>query len=388
MQDNYQSQITLVKSNYLGFIQSCCNVEKLYSLTPKAESSAYVLCFAIFGYHLLGETQIIEDNREFWDKILRQQLRNKRVEREKICLLKRDKPYLQLLTFTLSALSILNTLRRDPLSEEILSLIPDDIEKEFDETFVLQGQAKSGNHAMFIGILLVHARDYLGQDMEAAIQTWVRLHLESMNQYGFWGSADSMSHLQFQNGYHQYELLEYLDADVLTWSAAADAVAILADSAGHFAPYPGGGGCYDYDAVFLLTAAGPDIIDKYSALLKKTAASIISEQNIDGGFCESHYIRPRTFSNIIRSCRHIMDVKGRARVERIRMGLTLLRPKHDRIHTHWSLYSREWSESDLWDSWFRMLTIARIDVAFDPSAITRWGFIDYPGIGYHPQATL
>ena len=53
-----------------------------------------------------------------------------------------------------------------------------------------------------------------------------------------------------------------------------------------------------------------------------------------------------------RGRRHIRSGRGTARVERLRYGLTLLRRRHDRIQTHWSRYSREWSESNLWDSWF------------------------------------
>jgi hypothetical protein len=81
--------------------------------------------------------------------------------------------------------------------------------------------------------------------------------------------------------------------------------------------------------------------------------------------------------------RHASSARGTARIERSRYGLTLLRPKHDRIQTHWSTYSREWGESDLWDSWFRMLTLARIEVALDSTRAGDWGFIDYPGIGHH-----
>jgi hypothetical protein len=47
------------------------------------------------------------------------------------------------------------------------------------------------------------------------------------------------------------------------------------------------------------------------------------------------------------------------------------------------MYSREWGESSLWDSWFRMLSVARIQAALHPSEATQWGFIDFPGIGYH-----
>ena len=191
-----------------------------------------------------------------------------------------------------------------------------------------------------------------------------------------------MSHLQFQNGYHQYELLEYLHAEGVPWAAASDAVASLADEEGHFAPYPGGGGCYDYDAVFILTTTRESAL-RHRDLLMRTALSILSEQNADGGFCESQRIRPRSLDNISRSFSHVFAGRGRARFERLRSALTLLRPRHDCIHTHWSNYSREWGESDLWDSWFRMLTLARVDCAFDANRLKEWGFINFPGIGYH-----
>ena len=159
--------------------------------------------------------------------------------------------------------------------------------------------------------------------------------------------------------------MEFLSIPGPQWEVAADGVAILADSDGHFAPYPGGGGCYDYDAVFLLTANQLSIT-KHSELLRKTSLTLLMEQNPDGGFCESLCIRPRTILNFLRSCQHVINSEGIARLERLRHTLTLLRPKYDRINTHWSIYSREWGESDLWDSWFRMLAIARIEVALNP----------------------
>jgi hypothetical protein len=161
----------------------------------------------------------------------------------------------------------------------------------------------------------------------------------------------------------------------------------LADENGHFAPYPGGGGCYDYDAVFMLTPHGRIPDEASGRLLERTARTLLAEQNADGGFCESHLVRPRSLSKLSGFVRHIWAARGNPGVfrERLRYGLTLQRTKHDRIHTHWSRYSRLWSESNLWDTWFRMLALARIDVAMNPEHARNWGFIDYPGIGYHPS---
>lgn len=373
-----------VRLAYRSFIDACQVGDGRFRLTPRADSSVYALCFAIYGYYLLHESAVIDANRETWDALLRQGLTKLRNARNHVADISRDKPYLQLLTFTLSALAILGTLEHDPLADSVLPLLPADIAYALRDGQVFHGVARSGNYAMFLGILLLHARDCLGLNIQSEIDRWVALHLGAMNRFGFWGASPTMSHLQFQNGYHQYELLEYLHADGVPWSRAADAVASLADTEGHFAPYPGGGGCYDYDAVFLITTDAAST-SRHASLLLRTATTILAEQNADGGFCESLRIRPRSIENLSRSAAHVLSGRGRARVERLRYALTLLRPAHNHIHTHWSHYSREWGESDLWDSWFRMLALARIDCAFNPAHAINWGFINYPGIGFHPS---
>jgi hypothetical protein len=377
-------EINEVRSAYKLFIDSCRAPDGYFRLTPRADSSSYALCFAIFGYFLLHEFTQIDKHKEEWDYLLRLGLYKVRKERGAITELSKDKPYLQLLVFTLSALSILKTLKHDPLPDLITPLIPRDLTRALRDARALEGIPRSGNQSMFLGIILLHARDYLGLDTSSKINCWVDLHLGAINQFGFWGKSRTMSHLQFQNGYHQYELFEYLQADSVPWDLAANSVASLVDGYGHFAPYPGGGACYDYDAIFIVSATTYSI-EKHKEVLYRTMNSIFVEQNEDGGFCESRYIRPLSIKNLSRSVEHLLAVSGHARLERFRYALTLLRPANNRIHTHWSKYSREWSESNLWDSWFRMLTLARIECGFNSDRAVNWGFINYPGIGFHPS---
>lgn len=382
--ENTASELEAARTRYHDFIARTRVGESAFRLTEKSESSPYALCFAIFGLQLLRDEEQLRKHAAAWDEALRRNLAELRSNRAVAAELGRDKPYLQLLSFTLSALSVIGTLRHAPLREEVLAMLPANLEQGLSDAGVFQGRARSGNHAMFMAILLLHAGQYLGADTGALVRQWVDLHLRHMNERGFWGNAAGMSHLQFQNGYHQYEILEYLDHHHPRWDAAAANVAALADSEGHFAPYPGGGGCYDYDAVFILTGS-PALAQKWRALLMTTRSTILQEQGQDGGFAESLRIRPRSPGNLLRSWRHVAASTGVVRRERARMALTLQRPKHDRIHTHWTAYSRHWGESDLWDSWFRMLTVARIDATLDESSAAQWGFIDYPGIGFHPS---
>lgn len=374
--------LELARSRYRRFIEACASADGGFRLTPRSDCSPYATCFAIFGYRLLQEQQLLAAGRDSWTEMLRQALLERREATAKVADIRCDKSYLQLLTFTLSALSILGTLSAEPLEELVVEVIPADLDAVLRRMRVFDGAPRSGNFAMFLAILLLHAGEYLERDTGPQLKRWVDRHLGTMNRFGFWGPAASMSHLQFQNGYHQYEILEFLGTPGVPWRLAATSVASLADTDGHFAPYPGGGGCYDYDAIFILTAT-TELAAQFSPLLVKSASTILSEQNPDGGFCESRRVRPRSVDNLLRAIRHVAAGRGAARRERMRQAVTLLRRKHDRIQTHWTKYAREWGESDLWDSWFRMLAVARIDVALNPDRKASWGFIDYPGIGFH-----
>ncbi|MDD3102520.1 MAG: hypothetical protein PHE59_05240, partial [Patescibacteria group bacterium] len=169
------------------------------------------MCFAIFGYWLLKESVELERHGEYFAEQLRRNLFDYKREREPSNSISNDKPFLQLLAFTLSGLYLLGRLQEDPLEELIVPLLPDDIAEDLKRTGALRGIPQSGNMAMFMAILLIHARDYLGIDTGARIEEWVELHLKAMNARGFWGNSPGMTYLEFQNGYHQYEILEYLN---------------------------------------------------------------------------------------------------------------------------------------------------------------------------------
>lgn len=383
---NGTEQIQKARERYLEFLGRCVAPEGLHRLTPDSEPSAYATCFWVFGMHLLHKQDVLGSQREELSATIRHMVRQARADSATKGGLG-GKPYRQLLTFSLSALSILGTLADDPLEDLVREQLPDSVEDELHDHGCLRGEPQSGNQAMFLAIFLLHARDFLGLSTNRDIQAWVGSHLSNMNRFGFWGGSRGMTALQFQNGYHQYEILEYLGIETGKALDATGFVAGMADGQGHFAPYPGGGGCFDYDAVFVLTPSGEAPARKIAQLLQLTAASLLSEQRPDGGFCESLYVRPRSLSNMTRSVRHVLRAlpNSSAALERLRYNVALQRRKYDRIKTHWSIYSRRWDESDLWDSWFRMLALARIECALNGRAVNKWGFIDYPGIGYHPS---
>ncbi len=378
----HDGRINRAIDGYRSFLRVCRADVTDFRLTPLAEPTVFARCFAVYGLWLIGEHRELDAARDALAVALRRDVRGARAAAGAEI---RSKAFRQLLCFSLSALAVLGVLEEDPLPDLVLEQLPDDLEQELRELGSLEGRAQSGNQAMFLAVFLIHAQRYLGHKSGAALEAWMRLHRSAMNRHGFWGPQSGPTHLHFQNGYHQYEILEYLQADNPGRSSAIEAVRQLADAEGHFAPHPGGGGCFDYDAVHVLTPEGRMPDEKTVAMLRTTAATIIAEQQADGGFCESLRVRPRLrsgpgYAERLASARNFALFK-----ERLRYALTLQRPKHDRIHTHWSRYQRRWDESNLWDSWFRMLTLARIECAFDPARAAEWGFIDYPGIGWHPS---
>jgi len=245
------AELRAAVERYRIFISACESPDGGgYALIPGDTPSAFASCFALFGLWLIGAHEEIARRRQSYATRLIGNLESYRQARASLVSLGTDKPYLQLLTFTLSAAHILSEDCQEAIARHVLEVLPRNVAAELKAVGALDGQPRSGNTAMFWAILLIHARDYLRANVETALDDWVRAHLQTMNRNGFWGPDKSMTHLKFQNGYHQYEILEYLGVHSPQSERAHAAVASLADTEGHFALYPGGGGCYDYDAIY------------------------------------------------------------------------------------------------------------------------------------------
>ena len=379
-------------SKYQQYFTEYINSQQIsvleFSFCSNQKSSFFSNIFGLFNLNLVNKLNYSCDQKECISKKIKENLDTFKSSLVKSKIpLSTYKPYLQLLTFSLTALKLVDKLDSINLEHHILPLIPKSIQNCLSEQNVHLGYPKSGNYAMFMAIILLHATQYLNEDQSSKIDEWVDYHLQHINRFGFWGDHSTMSHLQFQNGYHQYEIFEYLGVKNSKSEAAADAVASLADSRGRFAPYPGGGGCYDYDAIAIITSGGDNVVSKHRDLLSRTYSSILKDQNEDGGFCESKYIRPRSLNNYLLALKHAFNAKGTARKERFRQAITLQRPKYNRVigASHWTAdsYNRGWDESNLWDSYFRMSAIARIEIALNYNNNGEWNFVDYPGIGFH-----
>lgn len=366
-----------VKNRYLNYLTKSLDNNGNFKFTLSSKSSSFSLVFGIFGLNLLKENLIIDKYKSKWVKRIKKNLfEYKELRSNQNYILHRDKPFLQLLTFSLSALKILDVQNDSEIDKMIIEIFPKNFIDEMNYLGVDKGLPGSGNFAMFYAIIILNNFD------STLIDNWISYHVNNFNKNGFWGNH--LNHLSFQNGYHQYEIFKYLNFKIDNNLKKKILKHLLncSDKNGHFAPYPGGGACFDYDAVFLILFCYDKKYDKdINDVLNRLRKSLINEQNDDGGFCENKYVRPFKLIDFVNK---IFKSSSKSILkERILHFIFLVRPKNSKITNHWCDYSRRWSESNLWDSWFRMQTLVLINIFFKRTKLQNWGFIKFPGIGYY-----
>tara|TARA_B100000212_G_scaffold315529_1_gene269768 strand:- start:1190 stop:2341 length:1152 start_codon:yes stop_codon:yes gene_type:complete len=374
------TRIKNIKQKALDFVEKCKSEDYSYRLCLNSEISPYATCFAVFIRNLLKDKTLKDDSSKIEKNIINS---IKHFHQKKDI---KEKPFRQLLCFSLSALSILDESKPALLNKyvsEQLTLYSKD--KSLYELGCLKGIPGSGNQAMFYAIFLIHAKTYLGTNTSQEIKNWIQMHIKHSNSFGFWGNSNNLKHIHFQNGYHQYEIFDYLGIKNYLLFKSKEDLINLSDKYGHFAPIIGGGGCYDYDAIFILTSNNIKRDKELEGFLYKIKNNLILMQNFDGGFPENKLIKSDLKKFYNGEIFHLLNVlfKPEILIERIRAFISVHRPRNKFIHTHWTNYSRKWDESDLWDTWFRLLAIARIEIFLDNKKFKEWNMINYPGIGFH-----
>lgn len=373
-----------LKERAFKFINNCQldNTKLSYKFSVNDQYySPYALCFSKFIEYLFNNK--IECNHEkLYEKIvLNLKLKKKEILKKKIDLIT-DKSFMQLICFSLSLLSIINMLDRTELKNIINEILPEDLNNFFKKNKLTSGLPQKGNIAMFLGIILYYKNKFISED--SSLDIWFNLHDQSMNSNGFWGNENDY-YLQFQNGYHQYELYHFFKKKIKIKHATKiyNIIKSTQDNNFQFAPYFGGNSCYDYDAVFMLIYISNidlNLKEDINKILNKVLVATINDTNQDGGYSDSKFIRPKNLKNLSFQIKHIISSrKFNILFKRLRYFLALQRDNYNEISTHWHDRSRKWTESNLWDTWFRLLLIAKIDDFQNKD--NKWGFIKFPGLG-------
>jgi prenyltransferase beta subunit len=383
-----------LKERVLNWVHSMQTGSTCYRLTKFSDSTIFSSCFALFILDLFGEVDAwSQGQRDLWidyihsfqDKIsgyylpydFRGKLHTKRVQ--------------QLTCFCLSVLAILGSSPKYELS--FLKQWPrsDDIYEYLKAMGCFRGLPETGNMAMFLAIFFTYRHEIRKDESSLELlNAWFYWHERTQNlSTGFWGdSLRNKYYAGFQNAFHQFVIYNYWDRPIPRHKRIADIVLSLQDKDGHFSPIPGGGGCWDYDAADILINCGHKRgyrkEDIESALLRLFFA-ILRGQNEDGGFCESKK-RPSNPTEVLGAMRFVLSNHNLYPMYyRLRSILNVARPRKSMIQTYWTRIGREWGESDLWDTWFRCLTLAEISESIEfnnPLENLNWNFHKFVGLGY------
>jgi hypothetical protein len=369
-------KINDLQTNYLSFLDSLSINNTSFKFTKNSEEESYfALCFAIFGYKMIENNSFLDNNRiEISRKIRSNFCKYYDFHKLNFNFNIKNKKILQLLCFSLSALSIVDNLEENPFEHEIINKTFElNLIDFFIENSVFEGKASSGNMSMFIAIILIYGNKYLNLPSSLKLDQWIECHIKNLNSFGVWSKDKNFSYKHFQNSYHQYEIFNYLNISTNHENIIADSILNLADKNFQFAPYLGGGSCYDYDAIFFLTNKFLDKNIRFDLVLNKNLDYLIDNQNIDGGYGE----RLNVFQNdnYVNALKNLLKFNS-GFYERVLFFLIFLKSKNLYMYSSFDTIGKKWFESSLWDSWFRMLTINKI-------LKRNKSFINFPGIGYY-----
>ena len=387
---NNQISNTLIKNykfvvdKYINYI----NYQKInktdFAFSNIKKSSPYARCFAIFGLYNFSFQVLTEYEKDILAFVVIKDLESYILHKYYPNEFYNYKAPSQLLNFSLTALYCLGRLNE---YEKNLRLIIEpylkiNLESYFLNHKVFSSEPRSGNFAMFVAVILIYARDWLNIDTQNQINYWIESHIKNLNDCNLWGNNDFYS--QFQSSYHQYEIFNYLKINIFDNKKLIRNIIDLQDTEGHYGPYPGGGGCYDFDAIKILTLSDNNDND-----IKKSinifAKKLIKEQNKNGGFSEAYQFYPLRLKSQIRFLLKIISQKNIDNlIPVIKQYFYIMLKNPVLYNNHFCIYtSKRWSDSDLWNSWFRVLALTNVILFLGNKELKiNYKKIKFPGIGY------
>ena len=221
----------------------------------------------------------------------------------------------------------------------------------------------TSNKIMFLAYFLSYEQQRLNIDNRVLINyLFDFLDLKQDSDTGFWGTQNGAS---LENGMfgasHIYLFYDYYGKEINYKDKIIDNVIKLQNSFGLFGS-KFGGTCEDYDAIEILSILMKHSDYKYEIIKKtinKTYNMIQKNQNKDGGF--SYKIDNR---NILEKTKDV-----------------IFKRNYFYSYSGWNKMQSNYFKSDIWGTYFRVLTIAKIAEMLNKKS--DYQFYSLPGWGYY-----
>jgi hypothetical protein len=349
--------------------------ECFFKLTTNSEFSIFSHGFGIFILNSIKKLPDYEIHFLDWGNYISKEILNDADDLH----FRFNKSKMQKLCFGLSALHLINITPNKDIDNLIFRILDYNIEVYLKEIGFFDNKSQSANFCMFYGVLLIYCQEKLKIDKSLEISNLINIQIGCLDSNGFF-NRNKFSHLAFQNFYHQFEIFEYLNIQIPNIENGISKILSL-NRLGNFrnAPYFGSSGCYDFDALSIVITSKKM---NYN-YLNDFFSYILDQQNYDYGFSESRNIRPLNIKYFFNSFIHILTSNNFFILkERLMYIINYMHPKYNKIDTHWTKYSREWNESNLWDTWLKIQIIYKILLIHDTKYSDKISFINFPGMGY------
>ncbi len=387
-----------LRAGALRFLASLRTPDGRYRMTAERAPTLFTDCFAFFVRLLLDDPLGAEERRELVDRLLLSQDERSGLFRSGSWRpglhSAHDAEYVdgQLTTFALAALRALGAAPRFPLRPLGDRAAPDAVASHLDRLAWAENPWNSGNRAMQLGILL--SADQLcfdAPEAAEALDAWFAWHdAHARAATGFWGEGRwADGYIGFGGAAHQYVVYHFWDRRPPHLERAIRRVLELQYPDGRFWPVAGGGSCYEMDALEVLLLGrrwlGPN--PAVEAAARRVLPTVLESRNVDGGFCWAPR-RDLRILDLLRSSGsppdlHLKLWSLRAQVNALLIGATERR-------TAWTDAAHPAQDSSVYDTWFRLLTLAAVSRLCSEPWLQQvpWQSLPFPNWGFfEPAAT-
>lgn len=243
------------------------------------------------------------------------------------------------------------------------------VDQILDNFGVRKGLRGSGNSAMFFAILA-----QFDQNHTKLIAQWFDYH-DSIDCIWWTCNTDTYNH--WQNGYHQLMVYNFYSREVPKLKEKYKSVLKCLNRDYSFSKWPGGDGCYDYDAVYILTMLESSIPRD---TLKGICRHIVECTDVAGGV-QNRWIRDYglVFGTIISlTCIKIDFFKRTVSL----LKFILLNKGRQKLI--WSNHPRYLGGTNLWETWFRLAALRKVYLllGYPEKKLKRFNPMKFNNIGY------